>query len=423
MTGGRLSFFNAAAVVARRDFVAVLYSRAFLFFLLGPLFPIIVGALAGGVSRSVTSSAQEAHIGVAMEQAEADAMIAAHARLSPHLGQDLPSMRLLKRLEHGESFDPAQALASGDTGLGAILTGTRAAPVLTGAAERLERWQGSVGLIATEALLPGSRAWPQISLDPTSGSAAQRHVNRVLTAQAAQTLLFLLIMLLAGMVLSNLVEEKTNKIIEVLAAAIPMDAVFCGKLFAMLGVSLVGMAVWGAAGGAIMLASGQSLPALEAPALGWPLFIALAIVYFAMGYLLLGSIFLAIGGMASTVREVQTLSMPVTMIQLLVFFFATYAMAQPGSTIELAAAIFPPSSPFAMVARAAQQELLWPHVAAILWQALAVMLLIRAGATIFRKKVMKSGPAPDRRGFFLRRHRAESGGSAWPHLPGARGSE
>ncbi len=412
MTGGRLSFFNAAAVVARRDFVAVLYSRAFLFFLLGPLFPIIVGALAGGVSRSVTSSVEVAHIGIAMEQTEAEAVIAAHASLSPRLAQGLPEIRLLKRLEPGEGFDADKALANGDAGLGAILTGTRATPVLTGPAERLERWQGPVSLITAEALSPSARTWPQLQLDPTSGSAAQRHVNRVLTAQAAQTLLFLLIMLLAGMVLSNLVEEKTNKIIEVLAAAIPMDAVFCGKLFAMLGVSLVGMAVWGLAGGAIMLASGQSLPVLAEPALGWPLFIVLAIIYFAMGYLLLGSIFLAIGGMASTVREVQTLSMPVTMMQLLVFFFATYAMARPGSPVELAAATFPLSSPFAMVARAAQQELLWPHVAAILWQALAVMLLIRAGATIFRKRVMKSGPAPDRRGFFLRRHRAESGGSA-----------
>ena len=54
----------------------------------------------------------------------------------------------------------------------------------------------------------------------------------------------MLTMLLAGMLLSNLVEEKSNKIIEVLAAAVPIDAIFLGKLFAMLAVSLVGIAVW-----------------------------------------------------------------------------------------------------------------------------------------------------------------------------------
>jgi ABC-2 type transport system permease protein len=57
-------------------------------------------------------------------------------------------------------------------------------------------------------------------------SAAKVKSGQVMTAQAGQVLLFLLTMLLAGMVLSNLVEEKANKIIEVLAASIPMDALF-----------------------------------------------------------------------------------------------------------------------------------------------------------------------------------------------------
>ena len=127
------------------------------------------------------------------------------------------------------------------------------------------------------------------------------------------------------------------------------------------------------------------------PAVGWPMFLTLGVIYFSMGYLLLGSIFLTIGAMAATVREVQTLSMPVTMLQLLVFFFASYAMAKPGSAVELAAAIFPLSSPFAMLARAAQIEDLWPHALAILWQVFAVAVFIKVGATLFRKRVMKSG--------------------------------
>ena len=45
-------------------------------------------------------------------------------------------------------------------------------------------------------------------------------------------------MLLATLLLSNLAEEKPNKVIEVLAAAVPLDAVFLGKLIAMLGISL-----------------------------------------------------------------------------------------------------------------------------------------------------------------------------------------
>ena len=42
------------------------------------------------------------------------------------------------------------------------------------------------------------------------------------------------------MVLSQLIEEKSNKIIEVIAAAMPIDAMFVGKLFAMLAASVLG---------------------------------------------------------------------------------------------------------------------------------------------------------------------------------------
>ncbi len=212
-----------------------------------------------------------------------------------------------------------------------------------------------------------------------------------------QVVLFLLTMLLAGMVLSNLVEEKGNKIIEVLAAAIPMDAVFLGKLFAMLAVSWVGLTVWGVTLGTVLTGVGQDLSALPAPAVGWPMFFGLAVVYFSLAYLLLGSLFLAIGSMATTVREVQTLSMPVSMLQLLNFFFASWAMSKPGSAAEIAGIIIPFSSPFTMIARAAQDAALWPHLLGIAWQMLCVGILVRVGAVLFRKWVMKSGPAGTRK--------------------------
>ena len=57
MSAERLSLLGAAWVVARRDFVAILWSRSFIFFLLGPLFPLLVGALAGGIGQRVESAA------------------------------------------------------------------------------------------------------------------------------------------------------------------------------------------------------------------------------------------------------------------------------------------------------------------------------------------------------------------------------
>jgi ABC-2 type transport system permease protein len=390
---GRLSLLAAAMVIARRDFVAILWSRSFIFFLIGPLFPLVVGAMAGSIGNHVESSADTPQLGVVMEGPALDSMLTAQAVLAPHLDGALPDLAIVKRLAPGESADPAALLKSpSGRNLAAILSGSPAHPVLTGPRARIAQWQGPVSLMAARAQGLGPSRFPAVALTPTVTSTADTTHSRVVTAQAAQTLLLFLTMLLAGMVLSNLVEEKGNKIIEVLAAAIPMDAVFLGKLFAMLAVSMVGIAVWGTGGGILHLLGGEALPSLPAPAVGWPLFILLGVLYFAMAYLLLGSIFLAVGSMASTVREVQTLSMPATMAQLLVFFFAAYAIARQGTPVEWAAMALPFSSPFTMLARAAIHGQLWPHLAALVWQGVWVLAFVRMGAHVFRRRVMQSGP-------------------------------
>ena len=112
-----------------------------------------------------------------------------------------------------------------------------------------------------------------------------------------------------------------------------------------------------------------------------------------MSYLLIGATFLGIGAQASTVREVQTLSMPVTMAQVVLFGFASVGVGRPMSTEAIGAAVFPLSSPFAMIARAAEQPALWPHVLALLWQALWVALILKMAAAVFRRSVLKSGPS------------------------------
>ncbi len=382
----RLSRFEAARVIAQRDFRAILFSRAFLFFLLGPLFPIIIGVLAGGIGGQVQRDANTRLVAVAMSEADTQALIAARARLAPQIGRALPELAMA---DAGTA--PEVILREPGKNYVAVVGGTLAAPELTAPQPAIDYWSGPVAMLAAEAGTRQVAAYPAVAPRPVATSIAAQRGDRIRTAQAGQLLLFLLMMLLAGMVLSNLVEEKANKVIEVLAAALPMDAVFLGKLVAMLGVSLVGIAVWAAVGSAIALLAGNALPQLPAPALGWPLFLALGLVYFAMGYLLLGSLFLTIGGLATTVREVQTLSMPVTMAQLLVFFLAASSITRSGSPMELFAAAFPLSSPFAMLARAAQSDALWPHALALGWQALCVLLFVRFGAQIFRRRVMKSG--------------------------------
>lgn len=391
----RLTTLQAAWVIARRDFVAVLFSRAFLFFLLGPLFPLAVGALAGSIGGKVEQSVRTEVVALAMAPGDSAAMMQAAEAIAPRLARALPTFAPVPQGE------PRAILAARGKNYAAVVSGTPASPRLTGPQTELERWSGAVALVAAEASGRSQIAFAPVAAEAVQRTSAAARTDRIRTAQAGQLLLFLLTMLLAGMVLSNLVEEKANKIIEVLAAAIPMNAVFLGKLFAMLGVSFVGIALWAACAGLYFAASGAGA-ALPDPAVGWPAFVGLGIAYFAMAYLLLGALFLSIGALAATVREVQTLSMPVTMLQLLVFFVAAWALTAPGSPVEIAALIFPLSSPFAMLARAALSEPLWPHALALAWQALCVTLLVRAGAALFKRRVMKSGPSVKRRWFARR---------------------
>lgn len=397
----RLSRLEAAWVIARRDFVAVLFSRAFLFFLIGPLFPVLVGGLAGAVGSQVSREAAVVEVGLAMSADDNAQMLAAHERLAPQLRGALPKLREVEEAASDPAFDARAFMEARRGHYAAIVNGTPQAPQVIGTASQVGHWTGPIELIAAEATAAVPMRFPQSSAQTVTSSAASERSNRIRTAQAAQMVMFLLTMLLAGMVLSNLAEEKGNKIIEILAAAIPMDAVFLGKLFAMLGVSFVGIAVWGTLGwgfwaiaeDAIVTVTQTDFANLPGPAVGWPMFLALGVVYFSMAYLLLGAMFLTIGAMANTVREVQTMSMPVTMMQLMVFFLAAYTITQPGSPLETFAILFPLSSPFAMLARAALETSLWTHLAALAWQGLWVMLLVKGGSLWFRKRVMKSGGA------------------------------
>ncbi|MEC3950925.1 ABC transporter permease [Sphingobium sp. HWE2-09] len=378
---------RAAFVIARRDFTAVVLSRTFILFLLGPLLPILIGMAFGGLGDKISSTDLRPVVGVAMSKADSAALERAHDRLAERMGdQKLPRLRRVP-----SSPSPRAQLARRDSEVVAILSGSIAHPVLTGKSEDLDKLQGDISLLSTASLAERTLRFVTIERREVTTSLGAQAQARLLIGRVAQVVMFFLTILLAGMILSNLVEEKTNKIIEILAAAVPIDAIFLGKLMAMLAMSFVGIAFWGGTAFAIFLALHDGGGALPAPAVGWPLFLLLAVLYFAMAYTLLGSLFLGIGAQAATVREVQTLNMPVTMGQMMIFFFASYAVDHMGSPAEVAACIFPFSSPFAMIARAAQDAAIWPHIVALVWQGAFVALIIRVGVLLFRRHVMQSG--------------------------------
>ncbi len=385
--------FRAAFVIARRDFTAIIYSKAFIFFLLGPFFPVLVGFAAGNLGGQIAKEASQPVVGIALAKADSDKILAARQTLSQTLGDDYFAKMIVVGDAVADQKSPKEYLSKKTDNLSVVVTGTLAKPVVTGTASTIERERADIELLAGYAQNKEGIALPRATPDVVVETANNDKQLRTITAQGGQVLVFFLTMLLAGMVLSNLVEEKSNKIIEILAASIPMESVFLGKLFAMLAMALLGILVWTTLGMIGFAAIGPNLPSYPTPAVGWTMFIGLCFTYFIMAYLMLGALFLGIGAMAATVREVQTISMPVTMAQLINFFFASYALTKTGQPIEKFAAIFPFSSPFAMIGRAALEPTLWHHAVAIVGQALFAILLLRLGVYMFKKNVMKSGSA------------------------------
>ena len=231
--------------------------------------------------------------------------------------------------------------------------------------------------------------------DRAAAGRAERDARGII-ARVVASVIFMRIGLLAGVLLSNMVEEKANKVIEVLVASVPVPAIFAGKLVAMLAISAIGVSLWaaivgGAAGWVLTQVPAALLPT---PAVGWPMLLALAATYLMTAYLIYGAIYLGIGSLCASIREVQSLSMPVTIVQTIVLLGVLGAVDRPDGTWGTFMAWFPLSSPYMMAARAATEPGLMIHGAAIVWQLLFAALVILWSARLFRYGVLNSGPPP-----------------------------
>ena len=388
MTG----LLRSSYVIGRRDFAATVLSKAFIFFLIGPLFPVLLGALFGGIGARVATQAEQPRVAVVASEADFAKLETARDQLAGAMGSRAAIDLIHVPPEADVERQRRELLASKQRPVLAVLSGGIDKPHLTGAIDVNGTTAGQVGLLLSAARAPRDSA-SRLEVTTTQRSTGSVTRTQAITAQIGQMILFFLTIILAGMTLSQLIEEKSNKVIEVLAAAVPIEAIFLGKLFAMLAASIVGIFVWVLVGVVVvsLLVEGGT-QALPIPAVGSPMFLALLVLYFAMNYLLLGSVFLSIGAQASTVREVQTLSMPVTVAQVLIFGFAALAVGFPDTPLAIAGAVFPLSSPLVMVARAAERPELWPHLLAVLWQGLWVGLIVIGSARLFRRTVLKSGP-------------------------------
>src|SRR5947209_1508966 len=81
-----MRFIRSAFVIGRRDFGATVLSKAFIFFLLGPLFPLLLGGVFAGIGSNVASRAEHPAVAVVAPLAEFQRLISSHDHLSEALG-------------------------------------------------------------------------------------------------------------------------------------------------------------------------------------------------------------------------------------------------------------------------------------------------------------------------------------------------
>ena len=417
-------FLRSMFVVARRDLISIVATPTFLLFLFAPLFMLAVGALGGmGASQLADSARGAGRIVAVIDASDIEAARDADARLRTAFGR--PPATLELRVAGPVPADPVAIAREKGSDTYAVLSGPLATPRI------VEREPDSsagryLALLASEVLRtrttgaapPITPRFENLASGGTSIAAQQS------MGFAAVFAIFLLTLLLAGQTVGSLAEEKGNKVIEILAAAVPLESVFLGKLLGMLGVAILFIAFWGGvavAGGlafatqidpaAIAAAGAASKPAIAltaAPASGWAFFLGVGFCYFLLAFLLLGAVFLGVGAQAATVREIQMLSLPITIFQVGMFSLSAAAAGAPGSNLARFAQIFPFSSPFAMAARAATDEARAVHLLALGWQAFWVAIVIFLSVRLFRAGVLNSGGGWK----FWRRSRAAADGEA-----------
>ena len=386
--------------IARRDFVATVFTPTFLLFLLSPVFTIAFGLVGGmGASTVAAGSTEKTRMVAIVTPAQQAVMRDADARLRAVFSRgDQPSILTLvapgadpeaqaRATFRGGKDDDITAALYGDLTKPTILYGGQGrgdARYLASLAEATLRTDAGLSKpLSTATLTSIARA------TPTESGHKQ-------AAFIAVFGIFFLTLLLAGQLVGTMMEERSNKVVEVLAAAVPLEAVFFGKLLGMFGSALLFVAFWAT----LVSQVGGVLPPRFAamvgeigPAVGAPMFYLLFFAYFTMAYLLLGAVFLGVGAQASTPRELQMMSLPITIVQVAMFGLALSASGAPDSARTTIVEIFPLSSPYAMAAHAANKPELWPHAAALGWQALWVAIAITIGARTFRRGVLQSGSA------------------------------
>jgi ABC-2 type transport system permease protein len=185
------------------------------------------------------------------------------------------------------------------------------------------------------------------------------------------------------------IEEKSNRVMEVLLSAVSPFQLMLGKIFGQGGVGLLVVLIYTTLGLAGLLVFRQ-MHLIESAA------VAYLFVFFFMAFLMIASIFAAVGSAVTDIREANTLVTPVMFVVMIPLILWMPISQSPNGAIATTFSFIPPAIPFVMILRVAADEPVppWEIPATIVWGYLCVAGMIWMAAKIFRVGVLMYGKPP-----------------------------
>lgn len=253
------------------------------------------------------------------------------------------------------------------------------------------------------------RAAPSDVASGESGAVTLADRAPFIVSIALAFMLWFLIFSVINYLLMGTIEERSNKIFDTLLTSVKLPNLLAGKLLAVLAVALTLMSFWGL-GSLLVTLVGTSVFDVDAEIMQVvstiagaaldPMLIIPALISFLLGYLMYGSLFLALGSLCDTIQEAQTLMTPLIVLLMAPLFMLTFAINDAQSGIISTMVWVPVFTPFLLILRMPTEPPLWEVLAQLGLMAFGAFGILWLATKVYRAGAVHGAGVADVWAFF-----------------------
>jgi len=226
------------------------------------------------------------------------------------------------------------------------------------------------------------------------GAREDRGVS-FLVSLVLMMLLYTTLAVWGAAVMNGVIEEKTNRVVEVVVSSLSSSQLFAGKLLGVGAAGLTQFVAWTACLGAINTMGSAGIGVVRGmPELSPPLLVAF-VLFFLLGYFLYGSMYASIGAAVNTTQEAQSLVFPVMMPLILSVVFYPMVLSAPDSRLSILLSLIPFFAPLLMFLRmTAVSPPAWQVALSMLLMLATIAGITWAAARVYRVGILMYGKRP-----------------------------